>query len=509
MQRSFRLRFAIWDRQIKNMSYPGKTTKAKCENALAHETYRFSDLFMNVPSSIAILKGDEHEFCLVNHSFRQIVGNKDILGKKAKDALPELAAQGIIDVMDKAYKSGSESARKRVLVRLSKVRNAIFKHLWIDILCQPFRDKEGRIEGVVFLGDDQTALVHAGNRIELLERQIHKIAETVQEGIWILDGDNRTAFVNSKMTSVLGYNADELMGETVGRFANLKTEESIGWNFGCGKLNGPAVFEDRFVNKSGKQVPVLVSASPLFNGEGQLTGTLAAVTDLTEKRKVERISKLQKSRKKREITRAVLSAQEKERNFLASELHDNINQILLGTKLQLQTWLQSPTTDTQLVQSSYKQLCIAVEEIRKISANRITRRFGEHLFSEAILSLCNSLSIRKIIKADLSNLKEDLINQNIKLAIYRIIQEHLSNVIKYANASEVYINICTDNRKLVLLIWDNGVGFNARRISLGTGITNIFNRAESLKGKARIKSSRGKGCKLELSIPILSTELAL
>ncbi|MDP9042926.1 MAG: ATP-binding protein, partial [Bacteroidota bacterium] len=86
--------------------------------------------------------------------------------------------------------------------------------------------------------------------------------------------------------------------------------------------------------------------------------------------------------------------------------------------------------------------------------------------------------------------------------LYRIVQEQLNNIEKYAQASEVLIQILTYPNQLAFVIRDNGVGFDTNVKTNGIGLTNVLNRAESYNGSARIISEPGKGCSLFVEIPI-------
>jgi two-component system sensor histidine kinase UhpB len=86
--------------------------------------------------------------------------------------------------------------------------------------------------------------------------------------------------------------------------------------------------------------------------------------------------------------------------------------------------------------------------------------------------------------------------------IYRILQEQLSNIIKYSNAEEASITIKKENDSLVLTITDNGVGFDPSAKSDGIGLKNIKSRVEHYSGKMQIISAPGKGCTLEISVAL-------
>jgi signal transduction histidine kinase len=85
--------------------------------------------------------------------------------------------------------------------------------------------------------------------------------------------------------------------------------------------------------------------------------------------------------------------------------------------------------------------------------------------------------------------------------LYRIVQEQLNNIIKYAKASEVNIRLKQQDDQLILFISDNGVGFDVHEQSNGIGLKNINSRVNFYSGKMHLASAPGEGCTLEVSIP--------
>jgi signal transduction histidine kinase len=129
------------------------------------------------------------------------------------------------------------------------------------------------------------------------------------------------------------------------------------------------------------------------------------VTDITLRKRLEERIIRQKVQQQKEITKAALQVQEKERNFLGSELHDNINQILAAVKLQLKHYLDSTDAAKDFVSSSHSYLEMAITEIRKLSQRLVTHRFDDDSFVEAIHSLIEGLSIDKIVALNVDELR--------------------------------------------------------------------------------------------------------
>jgi signal transduction histidine kinase len=100
------------------------------------------------------------------------------------------------------------------------------------------------------------------------------------------------------------------------------------------------------------------------------------------------------------------------------------------------------------------------------------------------------------------NFREKLISDELKLNIYRTIQEQLNNIAKHAEAKQVAVSIQTDKGFINIIVEDDGKGFDINSKRKGIGISNILNRVESFNGQVTINSSPGNGCKISFEIPL-------
>jgi len=204
---------------------------------------------------------------------------------------------------------------------------------------------------------------------------------------------------------------------------------------------------------------------------------------------------LQQRNRQQSLTKAILNAQEKERERIGAELHDNINQLLTSVHLYLGFMHSEVEKREELIPKSKKVLALAIEEIRKLSRNLVIPGLRGESLQICIKELINDLALASGIQFHIScEINEDLLTHEMKTAIYRIIQEQLTNVIRYADARRVDIKISVDNEYIILTITDNGKGFDTEKVKKGTGLSSIISRCELLNGELQIVSSPGKGC---------------
>jgi signal transduction histidine kinase len=141
---------------------------------------------------------------------------------------------------------------------------------------------------------------------------------------------------------------------------------------------------------------------------------------------------------------------------------------------------------------------IAMEEIRQLSRSLVSPGFHAESLEIALSGLIDIVSSVKDIKfrLDLSSFNEASIDVERKVAIYRIIQEQLNNVVKHSGATEVSISLGNDHQLTILTISDNGKGFDTAQKTKGIGLANINNRAAFYNGTVNIYSEKGKGTTL-------------
>jgi signal transduction histidine kinase len=142
-----------------------------------------------------------------------------------------------------------------------------------------------------------------------------------------------------------------------------------------------------------------------------------------------------------------------------------------------------------------------IKEIRILSSKQVTPLKNIRL-KELIQSLLDNLHANTNIRTEFNyNLLNQSIEDDLRLNIYRIIQEQINNIIKHAKAHKVSIGVKGDNKIISIDIRDDGIGFNANKKRKGIGISNMINRVESFNGELHINSSPGTGCEIQIRIP--------
>ena len=255
--------------------------------------------------------------------------------------------------------------------------------------------------------------------------------------------------------------------------------------------------------KNGTVIDVEVIAHNLVHDNEKVILILAI--DITEKIRAQAALAQQSENQRKLITQTSIQAQEKEREEIGKELHDNINQILAATKMYLDIAINDSNEEgvSLILLKSHQNLNKAMEEIRQLSQALVAPSLGDVSLDQAISGLVDGLpdtaSFR--LNVDVTGYKEDVADEGIKLTCYRIVQVQLSNIIKHAKARNVTIRLRKMNNLEVTIV-DDGVGFLPGKKTSGIGLRNIRNRVDFYNGSMTISSEPGKGCTLIATIPL-------
>jgi signal transduction histidine kinase len=196
-------------------------------------------------------------------------------------------------------------------------------------------------------------------------------------------------------------------------------------------------------------------------------------------------------------------AREEEQNRISRELHDNVMNKLYGTRLHLGLLNTSTSPDAQEKRSEHIDELQTIEnEIRSISHDLHTDSVASHFDYPVLLATCvqkaggNGNTLFAFESAP--EIDWDSISGLIKITIYRIVQEALFNVTKYADATECTITLShPEPTGLLLTISDNGKGFDSTSSTTGIGLANMKERARLVKADLQIQSVPGQGTTIE------------
>ncbi|HEX5652814.1 MAG TPA: histidine kinase [Chitinophagaceae bacterium] len=207
-------------------------------------------------------------------------------------------------------------------------------------------------------------------------------------------------------------------------------------------------------------------------------------------------------------TRAVLEAEENERQRIARELHDGVGQMMSVAKMNLSAIESSLAWEQPEQKKSFEKLIRLVDEsckeVRNVSHIMMPNALLKNNLAAAIHEFVEKLDNKSLQVQVYTEGLEERLDSNTELVLYRVLQECVNNTLKHAGATTLDISVIKDKEGIHATIEDNGKGFDVQDPlkQEGMGLKNIRTRIEYLKGSVEIDSTPGKGTVVVLHVPL-------
>lgn len=366
---------------------------------------------------------------------------------------------------------------------------------------------------VIYFADDSKRK-GMEDKLRESERRVSTLIRNLHFGVILQDPDGKMIMANKAALNLLGVTENQLLGtDSMDPRWNVIHEDGSAFP---GELHPvPEVIRTRqpvqdvvmgvYRPLTNDRVWLLVSAEPVFGNNNQLINVVSSFADITEQRRMAQELIEQEIQNQRQITQATIDAQEKERIEIGKELHDNINQHLNTTRLYLEVAREKADGEVlKMITQAHKNMAGIINEIRQLSQSLVPPTLGDLGLAESIRDLCDSIRLTHKFKVSFNcrHFEESLVPGNLRLSLFRIIQEKISNIIRHAEATKISIRLSNDAEQIYLTITDNGKGFDPMVAKEGLGLKNIRTRTALFNGKMELKTAPGDGCILSVTIPL-------
>jgi two-component system sensor histidine kinase UhpB len=262
----------------------------------------------------------------------------------------------------------------------------------------------------------------------------------------------------------------------------------------------------RITNLSGSTRYIFVESQFEIGSDGKAAGLHGVMHDVTETTLLENRLTEERLSRQREITEAVMAAQEKERAFIGWELRDNISEVLATSKIYIKLASTNVSNRKLYLSKSCMMVQNAIDEVRKISKPLAVPSANFIGLYGRIRSLLHDMKEINSITIDFqaNDVEEDSLDEKLQLTLFRIVQEQVDNILKHSRAPMATIDLTREHDRIILLISDNGTGCNIAQRTEGVGIINIRSRAEASRGNLSILTKPGKGFELKVTLPMVA-----
>lgn len=203
--------------------------------------------------------------------------------------------------------------------------------------------------------------------------------------------------------------------------------------------------------------------------------------------------------------RSVILAQEEERRRISRELHDEAGQTMVGIRMSLENLNTKVSGNPELQDDLHKVITFtdnAAQQIRSMAYSLrppVLDLLGLNL---AIKQMCIDFSEQTHLIISYSGKETPILNYELSISIYRIVQESLTNIIKHARAKHAWVRLRLKRESIELSIVDDGQGFDIENVQAGIGLESMRERSRLLNGKMQVETAQGKSALLKFSFPI-------
>lgn len=353
--------------------------------------------------------------------------------------------------------------------------------------------------------------LHDAHRQTRREKEnLRATLESVSDAILVTDRTGRIVSCNAGVSTHFDYDVENLIGRWCASIAPAK-HRKVHWEaFERALERGSWTIETVCARSDGTVVPVEASFRARADVDGRAMGCVEVVRDLTARREYERRLEDQREELQR-LARHLQRAREDQTAFIAREIHDELGQSLSSMEMHL------TILETTLAGTKAHEAIRTLSELRKILNRTLdtTRRLVDELrpmvldqsgLVEALTVFVRGYSDYETPSVELrTEIDSAHVDREESLAVYRIVQEAVTNAMKHANASRIVVRVTEADGVVRVIVSDDGVGFDLAAVPPSHGILGMRERALSCGCELSIDSRPGRGTEVSIRLAASDT----
>ena len=324
------------------------------------------------------------------------------------------------------------------------------------------------------------------------ETRYRRIVETATEGIWIVDREGQTTFVNRRMAAMLGYSALEMLGRPLDSFMDPALRAAAQFALERRREGIAEQHDLKFRRKDGTEVWAFFSTTPIYDEAGQYDGALAMVADITERRRLEH---------------EVLSAGDETSRRIGQDLHDSLGQLLVGLTFQSRELERKLVAQSAEDAAEAARIAKAAKEAATLARTLAHGLCPVQVTPGGLMAALRDLARRTATTYGIActfTARVSLVMHDTVAAshVYQIVQEALTNAVTHGKARRVSISVTPADGRVALRVRDNGRGMPKERVEdKGLGLRTMRYRAGMIGASIEIAPAPKGGTVITCWLP--------
>jgi PAS domain S-box-containing protein len=476
----------------------GITELRQAEEALVESEERFRQMADNFEDVIWITDRDIKKILYINPAYEKVFGRSRESLYECLTSFAEAVHPDDLARMERMLERQRHGDLTPVEYRIIRPDGSV---RWMLRRSFPIRNKDGEVYRLAGIAQDITERRRVQEELRESEERYRELFENARDAIYVHDLGGRYTSVNRAAEELSGYRREEIIGRHYSNFVapdHLKyARESF-----CQKLDETleTTYEAEIISKNGRRTPVEISSRMIYEN-GVPVGIQGTARDISERKQTQEALRV--------YSRALIEAQENERQNIARELHDEIGQVLTAVRINLEAIRGSCQTDACMphIEDSIAVVDEALVQVRELSLELRPSQLDSLGLSAALRWYVDRYAQRTGIAADVRSIPRDQrLRREVETACFRIVQEALTNVARHAKATRVTVHLKKLRGNLMLSVKDNGVGFDREILGKSSaerlGLLGMEERAHSVGGSIEIKSEALRGTQIRAAFPL-------
>lgn len=478
-----------------------------------------TEVFEQAPAFMAVLSGRDHVFEMVNRAYSQLVGHREIIGKPVRVALPEVAGQGFIELLNEVLQTGAPFTGTEMKVLLQLTPDGPLEERYLNFVYQARRNTTGEIVGVFVHGVDVTELVVSRQKSEEHARQLKQQAHTfdvmlshITDFVYLFDLDGCFTYSNKPLLDLLGISLEDIIGKS---FYDLPYPEELAQTLQAHiqhviDTKQQIVDETLYVSPSGVVGYYEYIFSPVLGADGQVAVVAGSTRNITDR--------VRQQRQKDEFL--AIASHELKTPLTSLKAYGQVLQRQLARDGKVSAVAHLAKMDAQI--NRLIALINDLLDVTMLEGGTFQYHDADFAFDTLIAETIEEVQ-RTTERQTIS--REGLTNATVygdRARIGQVLINLLTNAIKYApEAERIVVRSTADGETVTVRVQDFGMGISPERQihvferfyraletqyetvpGLGLGLYVSAEIIQRHGGRIWVESEQGKGATFCFSLPL-------